>query len=118
MSDQDTDLQPDAAPNHEPEMAPDTDLEPTATTSEPAPADALSPAPADRPAPADPGPPPRPRPIIERIGLGAVALLLATLFGLMAVAAWVGGELFLAVMSGIGCLMVVWVGGLTLIRGR
>ncbi len=112
MSDQDTDLQPDAAPNHEPEMAPDTDLEPTATTSEPAPADALS------PAPADPGPPPRPRPIIERIGLGAVALLLATLFGLMAVAAWVGGELFLAVMSGIGCLMVVWVGGLTLIRGR
>jgi hypothetical protein len=62
--------------------------------------------------------PPRPRPIIERIGLGAVALLLASLFGLMAVAAFVGGELFLAVMSGIGCLMVVWVGGLTLLRGR
>ena len=62
--------------------------------------------------------PPRPRPIIERIGLGAVALVLATLFGLMAVAAFVGGELFLAVMSGIGCLMVVWVGGLTLLRGR
>ena len=63
-------------------------------------------------------PAPRPRPIIERIGLAAVALLLAVLFGLMSVAAFVGGELFLAVMSGIGCLMVVWVGGLTLIRGR
>ena len=62
--------------------------------------------------------PPRPRPIIERIGLGAVALLLALLFGVMAVAAFVGGELFLAVMSGIGCVMVVWVGGLTLLRGR
>jgi hypothetical protein len=62
--------------------------------------------------------PPRPRPIIERIGLGAVALVLAILFGLMAFAAFVGGELFLAVMSGIGCLMVVWVGGLTLLRGR
>jgi hypothetical protein len=66
--------------------------------------------PADRPA--------RPRPIIERIGLGAVALLLAILFGLMATAAFVGGELFLAVMSGIGCLMVVWVGALTVVRGR
>ena len=29
-----------------------------------------------------------------------------------------GGEPFLGVMSGIGCLMVVWVGGLTLLRGR
>jgi hypothetical protein len=61
---------------------------------------------------------PRPRPIVERIGLGAVALLLAFLFGLMSVAAFQGGELFLAVMSGIGCLMVVWVGGLTILRGR
>ena len=62
--------------------------------------------------------PPRPRPIVERIGLGAVALLLAFLFGLMSIAAFQGGELFLAVMSGIGCLMVVWVGGLTIVRGR
>jgi hypothetical protein len=75
--------------------------------------DAMSP-----PASAEAAAPPRPRPIIERIGLGAVALLLASLFGLMAVAAFAGGELFLAVMSGIGCLMVVWVGGLTLLRGR
>ena len=63
-------------------------------------------------------PPARPRPIIERIGLAAIALLLAFLFGLMSVAAFVGGELFLAVMSGFGCLLVVWVGGMTLLRGR
>jgi hypothetical protein len=96
VSDQGTGLGHDGATSDEPDKAP---------------------APASSPAEA-PAPPPRPRPIIERIGLGAVALLLAVLFGLMAVAAWVGGELFLAVMSGIGCLMVVWVGGLTLIRGR
>ena len=64
------------------------------------------------------GHPPRPpRPLIERIGLAAVALVLAILFGGVAAAAWVGGELFLAVMGGIGCLMTVWVGGLTLLRG-
>ena len=63
-------------------------------------------------------PPARPRPIIERIGHPAIALNLAILFGFMSVAAFVGGELFLAVMSGIGCLMVVWVGGMTLLRGR
>ena len=59
----------------------------------------------------------QPRPLIERIGLAAVALVLAILFGGVAAAAWVGGELFLAVMGGIGCLMTVWVGGLTLLRG-
>jgi hypothetical protein len=58
-----------------------------------------------------------PRPIIERIGLAAVALVLATLFGGVAAASWVGGEPFLAVMGGVGCLMTVWVGLLTLIRG-
>jgi hypothetical protein len=57
------------------------------------------------------------RPILERLGLALIALVLATLFGGMAVAAWVGGELFLAVMGGIGCAMTLWVGGLTLIRG-
>ena len=62
--------------------------------------------------------PATPRPIIERIGLAAIAVLLAALFAFMSVAAFVGGEPFLGVMSGIGCLMVVWVGGLTLIRGR
>jgi hypothetical protein len=57
-----------------------------------------------------------PRPLIERIGLAAIAAVLATLFGAVAVASWVGGELFLAVMGGIGCLMTLWVGLLTLIR--
>ncbi len=60
---------------------------------------------------------PRGRPVIERIGLLAIALVLGGLFGGVAVAAWVGGELFLAVMGSIGCLMTLWVGGLTLLRG-
>jgi hypothetical protein len=58
-----------------------------------------------------------PRPIIERIGLAAIAAVLAALFGGVAVAAWLGGEVFLATMSGIGCLMTAWVGALTLLRG-
>ncbi|MEO8437617.1 MAG: hypothetical protein ABI562_04100 [Chloroflexota bacterium] len=58
-----------------------------------------------------------PRPMIERIGLAAVALVLAILFGGVAAASWIGGELFLAVMGAVGCLMTVWVGALTLIRG-
>ena len=58
-----------------------------------------------------------PRPIIERIGLAAVALVLAGLFGAVAAASWVGGELFLTAMGAAGCLMTLWVGLLTLIRG-
>jgi len=58
-----------------------------------------------------------PRPLIERIGMAAIAAVLAALFGGVAFAAWVGGEPFLAVMGGIGCLMTAWVGMLTLIRG-
>jgi hypothetical protein len=72
------------------------------------------------PAPAAPKPsqPPRePRPIIERIGLAAVAAILALLFGGVAAASWIGGELFLAIMGAIGCVMTLWVGGLTLVRG-
>jgi hypothetical protein len=61
--------------------------------------------------------PREPRPLIERIGLAAIALVLAALFGGVAVASWYGGELFLAAMGGIGCLMTLWVGALTLIRG-
>ncbi len=79
----------------------------------------------DDPTPGDDGAPtgapdvaPRePRPIIERIGMAAIAAVLAILFGGVAVAAWVGGEPFLAVMGAIGCLMTAWVGGLTLFRG-
>ena len=66
-----------------------------------------------------PGPdgPREPRPMIERIGLAAIAAVLATLFGGVALASWSGGELFLAAMGVIGCLMTLWVGLLTLVRG-
>ena len=64
-----------------------------------------------------PGEPRAPRPMIERLGLAAIALVLGGLFGVVAVAAWAGGELFLAVMGAIGCGMTLWVGALTLVRG-
>ena len=35
----------------------------------------------------------------------------------VAVASWAGGEVFLAAMGAIGCLMTIWVGAMTLIRG-
>jgi len=57
------------------------------------------------------------RPMLERIGLAAIALVLAALFGTVAAAALLGGEPFLGVMAAIGCLMTLWVGALTLIRG-
>ena len=57
------------------------------------------------------------RPILERLGLALIALVLGGLFGGMAVASFLGGELFLAVMGAIGCAMTLWVGGLTLVRG-
>jgi hypothetical protein len=77
-----------------------------------------TPAPHGTPAPATPGSPPRPRPIIERIGMAFIAVILAALFAVVAVAAFAGGEPFLGVMGAIGCLMVLWVGGLTLFKGR
>jgi hypothetical protein len=57
------------------------------------------------------------RPLIERLGLAAIAAFIAILFGGVAVAAWIGGEVFLAAMGAIGCVMTAWVGGLTLFRG-
>ena len=57
------------------------------------------------------------RPIIERLGLAMIAILLAAMFGTVALAAWFGGEPFLTAMGTIGCLMTLWVGGLTLFRG-
>ncbi len=57
------------------------------------------------------------RPLLERVGLAAVALVLGSVFGGVALAAWLGGEIFLAAMAGIGCLMTLWVGSLTLFRG-
>jgi hypothetical protein len=68
-------------------------------------------------APDAPATPRAPRPILERIGMAAIAAVLAILFGGVAAAAWIGQELFLAIMAAIGCLMTVWVGGMTLFRG-
>ncbi len=39
------------------------------------------------------------------------------MFALVAVASFLGDEPFLGVIGIIGCLMVLWVGGLTLVRG-
>ena len=50
--------------------------------------------------------------------MALIALVLAAMFALVAVAAFLGGEPFLGVMGAIGCLMVLWVGGLTLFKGR
>lgn len=49
--------------------------------------------------------------------MAGIALVLAILFGAVGVAAFAGGELFLAGMGVIGALMTLWVGGLTLFRG-
>jgi len=57
------------------------------------------------------------RPLIERLGMAAIAGALALLFGSVAVASWVGGEVFLAVMAGIGALMTAWAGANTAFRG-
>ena len=80
-----------------------------------------APPPGDEPPPTDNGSvsdgPSEPRPVIERIGLAAIATVLALMFGGVAASAWLGGEPFLAVMGAIGCLMTVWVGGMTLFRG-
>ena len=97
------------------------------TDPEPIPADPSAPSPepsAPSPDPSAPSAPlpaaepdRRPRPLIERVGMAAIALVLGTLFGGIAVAAFVSGELFLATMGAIGCVMTFWVGGLTLFRG-
>lgn len=71
------------------------------------------------PAPRDPVAEPdrRPRPMIERLGMAGIAIVLGALFAFVSFAAFTGGEPFLGVMGAIGCLMVLWVGGLTLFRG-
>lgn len=59
----------------------------------------------------------RPRPLIERVGMAAIALVVAAIFVLVSAAAFLGDEPFLGIMGAAGVLMVLWVGGLTLIRG-
>jgi len=57
------------------------------------------------------------RPLVERIGLAFIGLVMAAMFGGVAVAAWAGGSVFLAVMAAIGALMTAWAGAITLFRG-
>lgn len=64
-----------------------------------------------------PRPPTEPRPWLERIGLAGIAVVMAGLFAVVAVAAWVGGEWVLAAMSGVGAVLTVIVGAGTLFRG-
>jgi hypothetical protein len=68
------------------------------------------------PDPERPTEPTRGRPLIERLGLAAIAIVFAVLFGFVAVAAFSLGEPFLGVMGAVGCLMTLWVGGVTLFR--
>jgi hypothetical protein len=57
------------------------------------------------------------RPALERIGMAAIAVVMAILFGIVGVAAFAGGEYFLAAMGFVGCMMTLVVGGSTLLRG-
>jgi hypothetical protein len=57
------------------------------------------------------------RPLVERIGLAAIAAVLVALFAFVAVASWVSGEAFLAFMGALGVGMTGWVGLRTLFRG-
>jgi hypothetical protein len=66
----------------------------------------------------DPAIEPRePRPWLERLGLGAIALVMSTLFAFVAIAAGYGGEWILAALSGVGAVMTIAVGAITVVRG-
>ena len=93
-------------------MADDPSPDPPATAAPAAAAPEAAAPPADGPEPDS-----RPRPFIERIGMALIALVFAAVFLLVAVASFMGGEPFLGIIGVIGCLMVIWVGGLTLFRG-
>jgi hypothetical protein len=63
------------------------------------------------------GDPRPPRTLLERAALAGIAVVVAGLFGGLGVAAFAGGEVFLAVMGGIGALMTVWAAASNLRRG-
>lgn len=63
------------------------------------------------------GPEPAQRPVIERIGLAAIAIVVVCLFAAITIAALAGNELFLGVMAGIGALMTLWAAATSLRRG-
>ena len=57
-----------------------------------------------------------PRPLIERVGLGLIALVFTVVFGGLAVGAFISGEVFLGTMAATGALMTIWAAGSTLRR--
>jgi hypothetical protein len=57
------------------------------------------------------------RPLVERVGMAAIAAVMALLFAAVAALSFGSGEPFLGVMAAIGTLMTAWVGLLTLVRG-
>ena len=72
----------------------------------------------------DPGTPQGPgatradqRPLIERIGLAAIAVVVVGLFGAISVAALSGGEIFLGAMAGVGAVMTLWAAAASVRRG-
>jgi hypothetical protein len=58
-----------------------------------------------------------PRPWLERLGLAAIAVVMAVLFAVVALAFWSGGEWILGAMSAAGALVTIAVGLSTLFRG-
>jgi hypothetical protein len=84
-------------------------------TAEPAPPGTAEPAPPGTAEPAVVAS--APRPLVERVGMAAIAAVLAILFAGVGAAAFLSGEPFLGIMAGIGAVMTAWVGALTLVRG-
>lgn len=58
-----------------------------------------------------------PRPLIERVALGGIAIVVAAVFAGIAIAAFAGSEVFLGTMAGIGALMTVWAAAGNIRRG-
>ena len=74
----------------------------------------------DAPGPPADGPgeaPIEPRPLIERLGLAAIAVLVTGVFGALAVAAFASQEVFLGVMGVTGAVMTLWAAFGSLRRG-
>ena len=71
----------------------------------------------DREPGTEPSEPGERRPLVERIGLAAIAAVAIALFAFVAVASWVSGEVFLAFMGVLGIGMTAFVGLRTLFRG-
>jgi len=71
---------------------------------------------------AHPLPPTRPlapgrRPVLERIGMAAIAVIISAFFGLVGATSLERGELFLGTMAVVGAVMTAWVGLVSLLRG-